>query len=236
MTVVGLTTYLEPARWGAWDIPAALVPHWYVDLLQEAGAHVVLLPPDHDPAALDRVDGLVLAGGADVDARRYGDEPDATADAPRRERDGSELALYLRARDLRMPVLGICRGLQIMAVAHGGRLHQNLPDVPETAVHRERPGEFVDHRATFVPGTRGAGILGTDEITVNSSHHQSVADPGTLIVCAWAEDGTIEACEDPEAEFCLGVQWHPEHPDRRTADRPLLTAFVSAARVFAESR
>ena len=236
MPVVGLSVYDEPSRWGAWDIRAAVLPHWYLDLVQEAGADVVLLPPSPSPAALDRLDGLVMVGGADVDSRRYGAEPHATADTPREARDASEFALYARARELGMPVLGICRGLQVMAVAHGGTLTQNLPDVDGTCVHRERPGEFVDHRARFAAGTMGAGIFGTDELTVNSSHHQAVADAGALTVCAYAEDGTIEACEDPSADFCLGVQWHPEHPDRRLADRPLLAAFVAAAAGYRHAR
>lgn len=229
MAVIGLTCYLEPAAWGAWKIEATVLPRWYVDLIQQAGAQAVLLPPDADPGALDRLDGLVLVGGADVDARIYGATPDPTADVPRETRDASELALYRRARELGMPVLGICRGLQVMAVAHGGSLVQNLPDLEGSGVHRERPGEFVDHGGTFIPGTLGGQIFGTQARTVNSSHHQAVADPGSLTVCAHADDGTIEACEDPSADFCLGVQWHPEHPDRRAADRPLLDAFVKTA-------
>lgn len=236
MTVVGLSCYVEPAAWGAWQVDAAVLPRWYLDLLQEAGAHVVLLPPDPDPAALDRLDGLVLVGGADVDARLYGATPDVTADVPREARDASEVALYRRARELGMPVLGICRGLQVMAVAHGGALVQNLPDVQGTCVHRERPGQFVDHDATFIAGTLGGEIFGTETRTVNSSHHQAVQDPGSLTVCAWAQDGTIEACEDPSSDFCLGVQWHPEHPDRREADGPLLAAFVGAASSYAGRR
>ncbi|MCF8526930.1 MAG: gamma-glutamyl-gamma-aminobutyrate hydrolase family protein [Candidatus Nanopelagicales bacterium] len=233
MTVVGVTTYQETASWGAWHIEAAVLPRWYVDLFQQAGAHVALLPPDPDPQVVDRLDGLVLVGGADVDARLYGDAPHATADVPRETRDASELALYSRARERDMPVLGICRGLQIMAVAHGGRLIQNLPDVDGTLVHRERPGEFVDHDAVFAPGTLGGRIFGTAPLTVNSSHHQAVAEAGSLTVCGHADDGTIEACEDPAADFCLGVQWHPEHPDRRSVDRPLIAAFVDAAERFA---
>lgn len=233
MTVIGVTTYQEQARWGAWDLVAPLLPHWYVDLFREAGMDVVLLPPSSSPAALDRLDGLVLVGGADVDARLYGEVPDATADVPREARDASELALYRRAREIGMPVLGICRGLQIMAIAHGGALIQNLPDLAGTCVHRERPGEFVDHGAVFSDGTLGGRIFGASPVVVNSSHHQAVGDPGSLTVCAIAEDGTIEACEDPSSDFCLGVQWHPEHPDRRVADRPLIDAFAAATERYA---
>ncbi len=227
--VVGMSCYLEPARWGAWDLPAALIPEWYVDLLRAAGALAVLLPPDGDVGALDRLDGLVLVGGADLDARLYAEQPHETNDAPRTSRDESELALYRRARELGMPVLGICRGLQVMAIAHGGSLIQNLPDEPGTGVHRERPGAFVDHEATFAAGSLAASLLGSGPLTVNSSHHQAVASPGDLTVSGWAADGTIEACEDPTADFCLGVQWHPEHPGRRPSDVPMVSGFVAAA-------
>lgn len=227
--VIGLSCYLEHAAWGAWDITASVLPIWYLDLFQEAGATVVLLTPDTDPdpAVLDRVDGLVLVGGADVDARLYGEEPDPTADAPRITRDRTEMALYRGARDRGMPFLGICRGLQIMAVCHGGTLYQNLPDVTEL-VHRERPGQFVDHAATFAPGSRIARAMGTTETIVNSSHHQAVQDPGDLTVTGWAADGTIEVCEDATDDFVVGVQWHPEHPDRRIADSGLIEAFLEA--------
>jgi putative glutamine amidotransferase len=233
--VVGVSCYLEPAQWGAWSLPAALLPQWYLDLLQEAGAEVVLLPPGNDaPAVVDRIDALVLVGGADIDARLYGAEPDSTADQPRLTRDASELALYRAARERGLPVLGICRGLQVMAVAHGGTLVQNVPDVPGTLVHREVPGQFVEHSATFVPGSLAARIFGPGPVVVNSSHHQCVDLPGDLTVSGLADDGTIETCEDPTAAFCLGVQWHPEHPDRRRTDLPMVQALVDAASRYRE--
>ena len=227
--VIALTCYLEPAQWGSWDMPAALIPEWYVELLRAAGADVVILPPGTDASFVDRFDGLVIAGGADIDASLYGAAPHETADTPRVSRDTSEFALYLRARELNMPVLGICRGLQVMAVAHGGSLIQNLPDLPEAIVHRERPGHFVEHSATFTEGSSLAQIYGIEPVTVNSSHHQAVLDAGDLVVTGFAADGTVEACEDPGREFCVGVQWHPEHPDRREADLPLVQGFVQAA-------
>lgn len=227
--VIGVTCYQEQAKWGAWDAEAAVIPRWYLDTFQGAGARVVLLPQDADPdvSVLDRLDGLVIVGGADVDARLYGEAPHATADAPREVRDASDIALYRGARERGMPVLGICRGLQIMAVAHGGALHQDMPEV-SPLVHRERPGQFLDHSAKAEPGTLAARLWGTGEFTVNSSHHQAVKDPGSLTITGHAADGTIEICEDPSAAFVIGVQWHPEHPDRRVADRPLIDAFLAA--------
>ena len=233
--VIGLSCYVETARWGAWQLPAALVPQWYLDLLHDAGADVVILPPDNDPSVLDRLDGLALAGGADVDARLYGATPHATADLPRESRDNSELGLYRRARELKMPVLGICRGMQLMVVAHGGTLIQNVPDLEHAAMHRDRPGTFVDHTARFAEGSLAGRLFGTEPLVVNSSHHQSVDSSGDLTVSGWAADGTVESCEDPSADFCIGVQWHPEHPDRRAADAPLLAALVAAARRFSDS-
>ena len=227
--VIGVTCYLEPAQWGAWALPAALLPHWYLDLFHEAGADIMLLPPGNTADVVERIDALAMVGGADIDARLYGAEPDVTADDPRVARDASELGLYRAARERGLPVLGICRGLQVMAVAHGGTLIQNVPDVPGTTVHRERPGQFVEHAATFSPGTLAGRIFGTQDVVVNSSHHQCVEDAGDLVVSGWAEDGTIESCEDPSTDFCLGVQWHPEHPDRRRADLPLIRALVDAA-------
>jgi len=216
-------------------MPAALLPHWYLDLFHDAGADVVLLPPQNGEGVVERIDGLALVGGADIDARLYGAVPDQTADEPRRSRDASELGLYRAARERGLPILGICRGLQVMAIAHGGSLVQNLPDVPGTLVHRDRPGHFVDHAASFSPGTLAGRIFGTGSITVNSSHHQSVETPGDLVVSGWADDGTVEACEDPSAEFCLGVQWHPEHPDRRAADLVLARGLVNAAGRYRDS-
>lgn len=224
--VIAISTYNEPATWGAWQqVPAAQLQWAYIEHVQKAGARVVLLPPDSgDVDVLDVVDGLVLTGGADVDAALYGQPAHATADAPRNLRDAAEIALYRGARARRLPVLGICRGLQIMAVAEGGTLHQHLFDVVGDWKHREIPGTFVEHGASFAPGSRIADVYGTDAMTVNSSHHQAVADAGGLVVTGWAEDGTVEVCEAAVPEFVVGVQWHPEV----MADNRLFTAFVYA--------
>jgi len=227
--VIGLTSYLEPAKWGAWDLPAALIPWNYVTKLQAAGASVVLLPPDaNNHEAISRLDGLVMAGGADIEPARYGAAHQEGTDKPRVERDASELGLYRAAREANIPVFGICRGLQIMAVAHGGSLHQHLPDVVGNTLHRDAPGTFNDHGATFTPGSLIADLVGATEVTVNSSHHQAVDSPGDLTITGYAEDGTIEVCEDPSAEFVLGVQWHPEFSDDEATSENIFRGFIGA--------
>jgi putative glutamine amidotransferase len=226
--VIGISCYVEQARWGAWDQPAALVPLGYVEQVQRAGGIATVLPPDPDAAVVDRLDGLVLAGGPDLDAARYGAEPHPTADPPRQPRDAAEVALYRAARDRGLPVLGICRGLQVMALAHGGSLHQHLPDIVGDDRHRRQRGTYSEHGARFAADTLIAGLLGAGEAVVNSSHHQALDDPGSLTVTGWADDGTIEVCEDPAADFVLGVQWHPEAAD----DPRLFDGLIAAARRY----
>jgi putative glutamine amidotransferase len=228
--VIGVSSYGEQARWGAWDVEAVVLHRAYVRHLEAAGAAVVVLPPVTDPegaaSVVDRLDGLVIAGGADIDPASYGADPHTTTDRPRLDRDTTERALYAAARERRLPVLGICRGMQVMAVASGGSLLQDLPSQGYGALHRERPGDFTAHAASFTPGSLVARVLGSTSTTVNSSHHQAVADPGTLTVTGYAEDGTVEVLEDPASDFVLGVQWHPEMAD----DPRLFEALVEAAR------
>ncbi|MBM3688703.1 MAG: gamma-glutamyl-gamma-aminobutyrate hydrolase family protein [Actinobacteria bacterium] len=228
--VIGVSTYVEPARWGAWEVPAALLHEWYVDAVREAGGRAVLLPPDIDDAdVLDRVDGLILIGGADIGPATYGAEPHPTTDQPRLQRDVSEILLCRGARDRDLPLLGICRGLQVMAVAHGGTLIQDLPDAGYGLAHREQPGTFTQHDVAFADGSRIAAIYGTTTLGTNSSHHQGIADPGSLVPTGWSHDGLVEVCEAPDARFAIGVQWHPEHPDRRATELPLFRALMDAA-------
>jgi len=227
--VIGITTYLEPAKWGAWELPAALIPWNYVNKLQQCGASVVLLPPDPDcHDAIARIDGLGMVGGADVDPARYGAQPESGTDTPRESRDASELGLYLAALEKGIPVLGICRGLQIMAIAHGGSLHQHLPDLVGNTLHRDAPGTFNYHGATFTPGSLIANLVGATEIKVNSSHHQAVNSPGDLTVTGLASDGTIEVCEVTSTKFVLGVQWHPEFSDDEATSENIFRGFIAA--------
>ena len=228
--VIGISCYGEQARWGAWDVPAVVLHRAYVESLEAAGAAVVVLPPvadaDSVAAAVSRLDAVVIAGGADIDPAYYSATPHETTDRPRTDRDATERAIYLAARERGLPVLGICRGMQMMAVVSGGSLIQDLPSAGYGTLHREKLGEFTDHKATFTPGSLVAQVLEGTASVVNSSHHQAVADAGSLTVTGYAEDGTIEVVEDPSAPFVLGVQWHHEMTD----DLRLFSALVAAAR------
>ncbi|MET7715788.1 gamma-glutamyl-gamma-aminobutyrate hydrolase family protein [Streptomyces sp. NPDC005407] len=221
--LIGVTTYLEPAAWGVWEMPAALLPAGYPRLIQAAGGLAALLPPD-DPAlaepVVSRLDGLVIAGGADVEPVRYGAEPEERTGPPARDRDAWELALIQAALASGTPLLGICRGLQLLNVALGGTLVQHLDG------HVGGVGVFGAHTVKPVPGTRYAEIV-PEESSVPTYHHQSVdrlAD--TLVASAHAEDGTVEAVELSGAGWALGVQWHPEAGD----DMRVMSALVAAAR------
>ncbi|HYO33717.1 MAG TPA: gamma-glutamyl-gamma-aminobutyrate hydrolase family protein [Nocardioidaceae bacterium] len=230
--VIGLTSYAEPASWAAWTrVPAVLTPQRYVDFVRTAGGIPLVIPPlgpdttsDVAEAVLARLDGLLLIGGADVDATRYGEEPHAFAQAPRKDRDGSELMLATLARD-RVPVLGVCRGMQIMAVAAGGALEQHLPDRLGTLDHSPAPAEYGVRVVEPRSGSRLASILG-DRLEVNCHHHQGVASHPSYEVAAWSSDGVIEALESPDSTFHIGVQWHPE----TGSDARLFDALVAAAR------
>jgi putative glutamine amidotransferase len=188
----------------------------------------VLLPPA-DPAyaaaVLGRVDGLVVAGGADVDPASYAQQPHPAAGGWRPDRDAWELALVEAARELTVPVLGVCRGMQLLAVASGGVLEQHLPDVVGHEHHSPGGPDFGDVAVRVSPGSRTGSLVG-EALTVTCHHHQAVtAHPG-LEAVAWADDGTVEAVEAPGDWFCVGVQWHPE----TTADVGLVAGLVAAAR------
>ncbi len=236
--VIGITTYLEPASWAAWvDVQAALVPHAYVHKLEEAGAVVLLVPPraEVDEAfaheVLDRLDGLVIAGGADVEPRRYGARPHPLVRVVRPDRDDLELLLARVTAERPTPVLGICRGMQVMAVAAGGELEQHLPDRAGTIAHMGSPGTYTHHLIATVEGTRVAEVFGAS-VEVPSSHHQSVLSHPGYRPAAFASDGTLEAMEDPGQPFRLAVQWHPEAGE----DPRLFDALVAAAHEAARSR
>jgi putative glutamine amidotransferase len=225
--LIGITSYLEQARWGVWDTMAALVPYGYVQQVEAAGGRAVLVPPSEaDPAEVLRVlDGLVLAGGADIDPARYGQGPHPATAGLRPDRDAGELVLLGAALGEDLPVLGVCRGMQLMTVHAGGQLSQHLPDEVGHEEHRPAPGVYGEHAVRLSDGSRLASILG-ERVSVRSYHHQGVADAGALSVTGWADDGTVEAVEDPARTFALGVLWHPEVG----SDPRIFDALVSAAR------
>ena len=227
--VIGISTYLEDVNYAVWNWRVAMLPAWYPDSIARAGGRPVLLPPDDDASVMERLDGLVLIGGADIDATLYGEVSHETADAPRTSRDASELALYRKARELHKPVLGICRGFQMMVVAHGGKLTQHLPEVTDER-HRPELGKYDSHPVKFAEGSLISKVCGVREARVNTYHHQGVADPGDLTVTGWADDGLVEVCEDPSDEFVLGVQWHPEAPFTNELSDSIFGAFVAACR------
>lgn len=231
---IGLTTYREPASWGVWDVPADLLPASYSDAIQAAGAVALLLPPaSHDPiataeSALDGLHGLLLAGGADLDPSRYGASRSPDTGPARPDRDAWELALARVALHRGLPVLGICRGMQVLNVALGGTLLQHLPDIAGSDTHRPVVGAHGRHRVRFTQGSRLGAILGASA-EVATYHHQALDSlGGELTPTAWADDRIVEAAELPGAAWVVGVQWHPEVHDRD----PLFRAFVDACALW----
>ncbi|MEQ4718659.1 gamma-glutamyl-gamma-aminobutyrate hydrolase family protein [Nonomuraea sp. B19D2] len=225
--VIGITSYVEPANFTVWaDMTVALLPYMYVEQVVRAGGQPVVLPPAGEPArVLERLDGLILAGGGDIDPARYGESPGEHTGYIRKFRDESEFAVISAALDAGLPYLGICRGLQVLNVALGGSLHQHLPDVVGHAGHSPAPGRFGPMPVTAMPGTRVAKALGADPVTVPHYHHQAIdrLAPG-LTVGATAGDGTIEAVELDSAPFAVAVQWHPEAAE----DCALFEALIAA--------
>ena len=210
--VIGITTYVTPARWGHWDQEAALVPLAYVAAVERAGGRPLLVPPSEDGVeeTLAAVDGLVFSGGSDLDPELYDQEPHDETTGVHPERDRAELALLQAALARDMPVLAVCRGSQVLNVARGGDLVQHLPDVVGDEKHKHTPGTFADHDISLEAGTRLASLLG-EHAPVKSHHHQGFGRIGDgLRVAARAEDGTVEAVEAPGRRLALGVLWHPE--------------------------
>ena len=246
--LVGVTCYAEEISWGVWRVPGTFVPSGYVSSIEAAGGYPVLLPPldsvAGDPAAVCAVvDALVLTGGADVDPAHYGGPLPAAPGQLRPDRDGAELALARYAIDSGLPLLAVCRGMQVLNVACGGTLIPHLPDLVGTDVHLPAPGRLGRHRFRVAAGSRlaklldavaaevgGSGVGGGEPglVEVSSHHHQAVDRLGAGVVAAgWAEDGVVEAIEVTDHPFAVGVQWHPEMTGS-VLDRALFTALLEA--------
>jgi putative glutamine amidotransferase len=239
--VIGICAAVERARWGVWDSRAVLLPRDYTDAVQRAGGLALLLPPDpalvQEPdEVLDVLDGLILAGGADIDPSAYGAEPHPETRGSVPERDRFEVALARRALERDLPLLGICRGMQLMNVARGGTLIQHLPESHGHEDHRRSPGSFddADHDVRLAAGSLVERAAGERDHRTKSHHHQGVDQLGEgLLVTGWSElDDLPEAIEDPTRGWALGVQWHPEVDGTSR----IVAAFVAEATVRRAAR
>ncbi len=233
--LIGITSYAQPARWGAWELPAALVPLYYVESVERAGGRALVVPPSTDAVdeTLDVLDGVVFSGGIDIDPASYGAERHPTTDPAQAHRDAGELALLSRALERDVPTLAICRGFQLLNVLRGGDLVQHLPETVGHEGHRAMLGAFSEHPVEVKGGTRLAEILGERHDGVQSSHHQGVGRVGDgLVETAWAEDGSLEGLEDPDKRFAVAVLWHPEMEE----DKRLFEALVDEARRYRSAR
>jgi putative glutamine amidotransferase len=239
---IGICASPAEVSWDAWSQEAVLLPLNYLTAIRRADGLPLMIPPDPELAEdpdqiLERLDALILAGGVDIDPAVYGAEPHADTETGHpRERDEVEIALVRRALELDLPVLGICRGMQVINVALGGTLLQHVPDKVGHSRHRRNPGTFRDseHEVRLAPGSLVARAAGEELHSTKSHHHQAVAEIGEgLEVTGWsALDDLPEAIEAPERRFALGVQWHPEADDTS----PLITALVVEARAYQGAR
>jgi putative glutamine amidotransferase len=228
--VIGICAALERARWGAWDTLVLLSPRNYSLAVQREGAIALMLSPDdaltEEPdQLLDMLDGLILAGGSDVDPATYGAQPHPETRGTNADRDRFEVALARAAMERDMPVLGICRGMQMLNVACGGTLEQHLDDL---ATHRHTRGQFSDHEVDLEPESLAARAAGSERVAVKSHHHQGVARVGQGLEVTGRNpgDGIVEAIERPDRQFALGVLWHPEED----AQSRVIGALVEQAR------
>jgi putative glutamine amidotransferase len=239
--VIGMCTALERARWSVWDQPAVLLSRSYVDAVHSAGGLAVLLPPDpqlvQQPGeALELIDGLLLAGGADLDPASYGEPAHAETQDAVPERDAFEIALTRAAIERDVPVLGICRGMQLINVALGGTLIQHLPEHLGHQEHRRVSGSFdgSDHDVDVLQDTLAMRVIGASQHATKSHHHQGVdrVGEGLRVSATSPFDGLVEAIELPERSFVLGIQWHPE----ADVSSPVVGGLVQAAAAHARAR
>jgi len=230
--LIGITAYAEEIRWGVWTDEAALVPLNYVRAVEHAGGRALIVPPSEDALeeTLGVLHGLIFSGGGDLDPDLYGANAHPETDEPHPVRDQAELRLLQAALQRDMPVLAVCRGSQLLNVARGGDLVQHLPEQVGHERHKHQPGQFSDHGVRLDPASRVGGLLG-EHAPVKSHHHQGYGRLGDgLREVGWADDGTIEALEDPAKRFAVGVLWHPEEGE----DFALFSALVDEARIYRE--
>jgi putative glutamine amidotransferase len=238
--VIGVTAGLEEARWRAWHEVALLSPRNYTLAVQRAGAIALLLSPDAAVAAspdplLALLDGLIISGGSDLNPSTYGARPHERTAPGSPERDGFELSLVRAALERDLPLLGICRGMEVMNVALGGTLVQHLPEAVGSERHSHTPGTFSDHEVRLESDSLAARAAGAERLAVKSHHHQALDRIGRgLVPTGWAvPDEVVEAVEVPDRSFALGVLWHPEE---QVSDAVIGTFVDVSARAEAVSR
>jgi putative glutamine amidotransferase len=232
--VVGITSYAEEVTWGAWVEEAALVPLSYVRAIERAGGRPLVIPPSDGAIeeTLSVLDGILFSGGSDLDPALYDADAHPETQGVHEARDRAEMALLTAALERDMPVLAVCRGSQVLNVARGGDLVQHLPEVLGHEEHKHTPGQYSDHDVTLESDTRVGEILG-DRAPVKSHHHQGFGRIGEgLREAGYAEDGTVEALEDPSKRFAVGVLWHPEEGE----DMALFEALVEQAAQYRQER
>ena len=231
--VIGICSAVETARWAAWEVVVNLSPRNYSLSVNRAGGMALILPPDDVLAegpdeVLDMLDGLILAGGSDIDPAAYGAQQHPETGTTWPERDRFELGLGTRALERDMPVLGVCRGMEMLNVIQGGTLIQHLDDL---SLHRHTPGVFSDHSVRLDPGSLAARVVGAEHTEVKSAHHQGLDQLGEGVVASgWADDGLVEAIELPDRAFAVGVLWHPEEDERSRVVGALVEEGRSRAR------
>lgn len=232
--IVGISSYVERAEWGPWAAPAVLVPLTYVRAVDAAGGRPLVVPPMVDAVeeTLDALDGIIFSGGADLDPDVYGAPRHSETTGLRPDRDAAEMDLMKAALERNMPMLAVCRGMQVLNVARGGDLEQHLPDRTGDELHRQALGAFSRHDLDIKPESRLGSIIG-DRSMVASHHHQAPGRLGEgLVAVARAPDKTVEAIEDTDARLALGVLWHPEEGE----DGALFEALVHEATIYRKER
>jgi putative glutamine amidotransferase len=238
--IVGITTYLQRAQSGVWDLQAAFLPEVYFGAVERAGGIPLLLPPQPIDGGvaeqvMERLDGLIITGGLDVEASRYGAEAHAEADRPSRIRDDWDDALLTAAIERQVPFLAICRGIQVLNVNRGGTLHQHLPEIVGDTRYSGEDGVFAQNEVEVDEGSKVAEIIGAGAHDVKSYHHQAVDRLGAgLAVTAHSAGGIVQAVELDGVPFGVGVQWHPEQD--AVEDARLFVSLVEASQAYVESK